>query len=217
MKKIFFLIVGVLPLFALQAELSFRHSDDFESVGEGGAYEGEKLPEDSASGVWVRKQSDADVVVSAEDGELRFQGGQHPDSFVLWTASWSKSGESLAKGLTVEIRLKILPGGGFVLADTCGNEMPEDATLEIDEKSVKWGGKILLDNTDNGGRFHTFRIARWGGDVGYDIWRDGEPIGEREKGAGLPGDCLTFGTPQGRAGGAIIDHLRWDASGAYCP
>lgn len=204
MKNLFFIILNLLVLtLHLQAEdfLAFRHSDDFESVQNGQSYEGDNTPENGDPAQWQREGKSA--TLSTADGVLRYQIAEN--STLRWKAAWWNPEMASKNGFTIEVRVRLEPGGEFVV-------MAGGGKLIIRENSVAWEDKVLASDVENTGRLQTYRITKLADGVGYDIWHNGESIAELEKGGSE--NEISFGST---AGGAEIDHVRWDTTGAYCP
>lgn len=205
-----------LPLLSTHAELSFRNSEDFESYQSGKSFEGDTLPEKQAAFPWVRKGGQTDTSATCEDGVLTYRSGGKEGSALSWSAKGWDGRPGVETGWTIEVRVKVQPGGAFALVAASGNGIADDEVFIVRENSLLWGTKILAGEIDNTNRFHTFRIAR-SANGGYDIWRDGEPVGDQEHGTQNLEDRFGFGDLGGAPGGVQIDYLRWDTTGPYCP
>ncbi|MEA1950200.1 MAG: hypothetical protein U9N87_02365 [Planctomycetota bacterium] len=77
---------------------------------------------------------------------------------------------------------------------------------------------VLADALDNSTDFHTYRIAFDAVTDLFEVWRDGESLGEFGTQAATSVKGISFGdsTSKGSAT-AEIDFMRWDPTGAYAP
>ena len=131
-----------------------------------------------------------------------------------------------AGSFTVDFRVKTteakgdVPGFHFIVDN--GNDR---SWLNVATDHVGYGAGtseqfVLAEDVDNASDFHDYRLT-FDGDAGlFFVWRDETLIGDALPAAttSVQTSYIGFGDATSKGfGAAEIDHIRWDASGAYMP
>lgn len=230
------LLATLTPLAgSLVSQPSERASDSFEQFLSGQSYEGDVLPPDANPG-WNRLlgTNAGEPVVTLGDGFLRYLVPGNA-SFVAWNqpAIVDFGNASVDLGWTTEIRARILdPDEVTVEPPSRTNYMHLDAYLNGDsmgtyvlrfwDTEVEWQQSpavIERWSFDNAAEFNVFRLVKEPNGGFYQLYRNGEHVGVNLAGGNVPTqDRFLWGDwSTAFKGGADVDYVRWDMTGAYVP
>ena len=152
-------------------------------------------------------------------GEWFYSNASVPGS--AWVSEVTTDGS-----FTVDFRVKTteskgdVPGFHFIVDNGNDRSWINVATDHVGYGAGNSEQLVLVDAVDNASNFHDYRLTFYGDAGLFFVWRDGALIGDALSAAttAVHTSYIGFGDATSRGfGAAEIDHVRWDATGAYMP